>query len=295
MQDNPINHFSSTCSSSNNNNDNSTEQHVPKDIPEQSKSTIERAIKTNPELGTLPSDGIRIPLKDNIPVFSKPYSIPYNLHKETKEEIEKLIRLGVVQKSRSLYASPAWPIVKKNGKVRLVVDYKKLNAKTVRQAFPFPNIREQLQTLPPAKIFSQLDLNMGYYQIPVHKQDIEKTAFVVPWGHYEFLRMPFGLTSAPREFQRCMSDLFAEVDFVRIFLDDVLIFSKSTEEHAQHLQIVFDILTSAGASINFENPPFTRNKLLTSETSFRKKAYGQTFPELKTATCIHRQNPGKIL
>ncbi|KAF9762399.1 hypothetical protein NGRA_2047 [Nosema granulosis] len=82
--------------------DNSTAQHVPKDIPEQSKSTIERAIKTNPELGTLPSDGIRIPLKDNIPVFSKPYSIPYNLHKGTKEEIEKLIRLGVVQKSSTI-------------------------------------------------------------------------------------------------------------------------------------------------------------------------------------------------
>ncbi|KAF9762398.1 Transposon Ty3-I Gag-Pol polyprotein [Nosema granulosis] len=102
---------------------------------------------------------------------------------------------------------------------------------------------------------------MGYYQIPVHKQDIEKTAFVVPCGHYEFLRMPFGLTSAPREFQRCMSDLFAELDFVRIFLDDVLIFSKLTEEHTQHLQIVFDTLTSAGASINFEKSTFYQKQV----------------------------------
>ncbi|KAF9758300.1 Transposon Ty3-G Gag-Pol polyprotein, partial [Nosema granulosis] len=102
---------------------------------------------------------------------------------------------------------------------------------------------------------------MGYYQIPVHKDDIEKTAFVVPWGHYEFLRMPFGLTSAPREFQRCMSDLFSELNFVRIFLDDVLIFSKSTEEHANHLQIVFGILIKAEASINFEKSSFCQKKV----------------------------------
>ncbi|WP_438544757.1 reverse transcriptase domain-containing protein [Clostridium sp.] len=241
--------------------DNPRNGHLSKDIPESIKNIIQKTIENNPELGTLPSEGFRIPLSDDAPVFSKPYPMPYNLHKAVKEEIDKLIKLKVIRKSRSLYASPAWPILKKNGKVRLVVDYKKLNAKTVKQAFPFPNIREQLQTLPSANLYSQLDLNMGYYQIPVHTQDIEKTAFVVPWGHYEFLRMPFGLTSAPREFQRCMSNLLADLSFVRIFLDDVLIFSKSETEHATHLKAVFEILTKAGASINFDKSSFCQKQV----------------------------------
>ncbi|MGL6130107.1 MAG: reverse transcriptase family protein [Fusobacteriaceae bacterium] len=110
-------------------------------------------------------------------------------------------------------------------------------------------------------MFSQIDLNLGYYQIKVKPEDQNKTAFVVQEGHYKFLRMPFGLTNAPRTFQRAIESIFHDTTFVKIFLDDILIFSKSINEHAEHLEEVLKILKEESISINFNKSKFASREV----------------------------------
>ncbi|KAF9762926.1 Retrovirus-related Pol polyprotein from transposon [Nosema granulosis] len=154
----------------------------------------------NPVLGHIRGHTMSIPLTTKIPIHKKPYPISLAQQAPVKEEIQRLLDLDIIRKSSSPYASPAFPVGKKNGQIRLVIDYRGLNSKTVKLGYPFPNIQYSLMDLKGSEYFSQIDLNMGYYQIPVAKEDIPKTAFVLPFGQYEFLRMPFGLCNAPREF-----------------------------------------------------------------------------------------------
>ena len=136
-----------------------------------------------------------IKLRSNEPTYQAPYRIPVNLRTKVKEEIAKLEAEGIIQKSTSEYAAPAFSIPKRDGSIRLVVDYRKLNAETVVERFPLPRIDDILTSLHGATVFSQIDLRNGYHQVPVKPEDVHKTAFVLPFGHYEYLRMPFGLVS----------------------------------------------------------------------------------------------------
>ena len=106
-----------------------------------------------------------------------------------------------------------------------MIDYRKLNAETIVENFPCTSVNEQLISLRSAKIFSQIDLNSGYHQIKIRPQDQYKTSFVLPFGQFEFCRLPFGLTNAPSSFQRVMTDILGHLEFVKIYLDDILIFS----------------------------------------------------------------------
>ncbi|KAF9762014.1 Retrovirus-related Pol polyprotein from transposon [Nosema granulosis] len=104
-------------------------------------------------------------------------------------------------------------------------------------------------------------MNMGYCQIEIDKESISKTAFVLPFGQYEFLRMPFGLSNAPREFQRIMNEKLSNLNFVKVFVDDILIFSKSPEEHVEHIETVLSTLNREGVSINFEKSSFMKTEV----------------------------------
>jgi hypothetical protein len=133
---------------------------------------------------------------------------------------------------------------KKDGGLRLCTDYRDLNNVTIKNKYPLPWIDDLFDQLRSARVFSKLDLRAGYHQLKVREEDIEKTAFVSRYGHYEYTVVPYGLTNAPGVFMNLMNKLFMKYldKFVVVFIDDILIFSKNKEEHAEHLRIVLQIL-----------------------------------------------------
>ena len=141
---------------------------------------------------------------------------------------------------------------KKSGDIRLCVDYRALNNVTVKDAHPLPRIQDSFDALAGAHIFSSLDLQSGYHQVPVAEADQPKTAFATPFGLYEYKRMPFGLCGAPGTFQRLMNSVMAEhlFKFLLVYLDDLLVSSKTFEEHLQHLETIFKRLSACGLKIN---------------------------------------------
>jgi hypothetical protein len=163
---------------------------------------------------------------------------------ELKSQLEDLINRGFITPSTSPYAAPVLFVPKKDGTSRMVIDYRLLNAMTVKNRYPLPRIDELMDRLQGAKVFSKIDLASGYHQIKVAECDQHKTAFRTRFGHYEFKVLPFGLTSAPATFMRLMNDtLMPYLDqFVIVYLDDICVYSKTPEEHLDHLRKVLTLL-----------------------------------------------------
>ena len=190
--------------------------------------------------------------------------VPFGVRQEISQQLEKMLKMGVVQPSKSPWASPVVLVRKKDGSLRFCVDYRKLNSVTKPDVFPMPRIDDMLDQLGKSKYFSTLDLASGYWQIRMDPASQEKTAFVTPQGLFEFLVMPFGLTNAPATFQRMMQKLLTGLnpvkgpDFVSVYVDDVLIFSETLEEHIRHLQLVLDKLKGAGLKLKPSKCSFVR-------------------------------------
>ncbi|KAL0428120.1 UNVERIFIED_CONTAM: Retrovirus-related Pol polyprotein from transposon.6 [Sesamum latifolium] len=163
---------------------------------------------------------------------------------ELKKQLEELLEKGFIQPSTSPWGAPVLFVKKKDGSMRLCVDYRQLNRVTVKNKYPLPRIDDLLDQLKGATTFSKIDLRSGYLQLRIAEKDIPKSAFHTRYGHYEFLVMPFGLTNAPAAFMALMNRTFQEYldRFVIVFIDDILVYSKNREEHEQHLRIVLQIL-----------------------------------------------------
>lgn len=176
-----------------------------------------------------------IPLLDEIPVRQRYRHIPPSEYETVKAHINQLLEAQIIRESSSPYASPIVLVKKKDGSLRMCVEYLQLNGKTRKDAFPFPRIEESLEALSGAQWFTTMDLASGYNQVPVTKQDKPKTSFCTPFGLFEWNRIAFGLCNAPSTFQRLMERMFGaqHCQSLLLYLDDVIVYSPSVSEHLQ--------------------------------------------------------------
>ena len=206
--------------------------------------------------------------KNETPVYSKTYPYPQALKGEVNRQIEKLLTDGIIRPSKSPYNAPVWIVPKKQDasnekKYRLVVDYRKLNTQTISDKYPIPDPSTVLANLGSNKFFTTLDLASGFHQVPMSETDIEKTAFSINNGKYEFVRMPFGLKNAPSIFQRVMDDTLREHigKICHVYIDDIIIFSETVEQHLQNLKIVLETLRAANFKIQPDKSEFLKTEV----------------------------------
>jgi hypothetical protein len=183
-------------------------------------------------------------LPDTAPISKAPYRMAPLELKELKDQLQELLDRGFIRPSVSPWGAPVLFVKKKDGSMRLCINYRGLNKVTIKNRYPLPRIDDLFDQLQGSQVFSKIDLRSGYHQLKIQEKDVQKTAFRTRYGHYEFLVMPFGLTNAPAAFMDMMNQIFREhVDrCVVVFIDDILIYSKSQEEHVEHLRIVLSIL-----------------------------------------------------
>ncbi|KAK7921985.1 hypothetical protein WMY93_008887 [Mugilogobius chulae] len=229
-------------------------------IPPEWKERVIRTLQTLPEVfahhdldfGRTDKVKHRIHLHDETAFKHRARPIHPNDIEAVRNHLRDLLEAGVIRESESPFSSPIVVVRKKNGDVRLCIDYRKLNLQTVKDAYALPNLEESFSALNGSRWFSVLGLKSGYYQIEMEEADKAKTAFVTPLGFWEFNRMPQGVTNAPGTFQRlmekCMGDLHLKE--VLVFLDDLIIFSDSLEEHERRLLRVLHRLKEYGLKLS---------------------------------------------
>ena len=171
------------------------------------------------------------------------------MRESLRKDIADVIKMGVIRESSSPYASPVVVVNKKDNTNRVCVDYRKLNKLIVFDPEPMPTAEQLFQKLSGDKFFSKIDLSKGYWQITIPEEEIPKTAFVTPDGSYEFLKMPFGMINSAATLKRAMEKLIAELDDVNFYWDDILVHTRTWEEHIRALRELFLRLVQAGLTI----------------------------------------------
>ena len=201
---------------------------MPKDLPNELslRREMDHKIKVKP--------GIEPPSK-------APYRLRQKELEELKSQLDELLMKGYIRQSKSPYGVLVLFVDKNDGKLRFCVDYRALNKVTVKNTYPMPRIDDLFDRLAVAKYFSRIDLRSWCHQIRIEQGDEEKTACWTRYGSFEFLVMPFGLCNAPAKFTTLMNNIFHEYldDFVIIYIDDILVYSKTAEERAEHLKKAF--------------------------------------------------------
>ena len=204
---------------------------------------------------------------DETPVYTKSYRYPYVHRQEVRDQVAKMLKSGIIRPSYSPWSSPVWIVPKKvdasgKRKWRMVIDYRKLNEKTIADKYPIPNISDLLDKLGKCRFFSCIDLASAYQQIEIHPNSIQKTAFSTEGGHFEYLRMPYGLMNAPATFQRLMDSVLAGLqnDICICYLDDILIFSKDLASHLAATRKILDRLRKFNLKVQLDKSEFLKNE-----------------------------------
>lgn len=195
------------------------------------------------------------------PVFSRPRRLNPEKLQVLKSEFRGLMEQGVIQPSKSPWASPIHFVKKKDGTWRICGDFRGLNKVTTPDRYPLPHIHDVIMGLRGKQIFSKVDLVRAYYQIPVETIDVPKTAVTTPIGLFEFLKMPFGLRNSGNTFQRYLDNILRDFDFCLSYLDDIFIFSDNEIEHRKHLEILFSTLSQHGLVLNIQKCVFGVDKI----------------------------------
>jgi transposase InsO family protein len=216
------------------------------------------------DLGRTDAVKHHILLSDNAPFKERHRRIPPSLYEEVRNHLKEMLDLDVIRPSASPYSSPVVLVRKRDGTLRFCIDLRRLNARTVKDAYALPRIEETLDVLKGASLFPSLDLKTSYWQVEIAEQDKQKTAFSVgSLGFYECNRMPFGLTNAPATFQRlmetCMGDL--HLMFCLIYLDDIVVYSSTFDEHLERLEAIFQCLEDTGLKLKPSKCRFFQRKI----------------------------------
>jgi hypothetical protein len=197
------------------------------------------------------------------PISKRPYRMPVNELVELKKQITELQAKGFIRPSSSPWGAPALFVEKKDGTQWICVDYRSLNEVTIKNKYPFPRIEDLFDQMKGACVFSKIDLRYGYHQLKIWESDIPNTTFHTRYGLYEYTVMSFGLTNAPAYFMYLMNKVFLEYldKFVVVFIDDILIYSKTEEEHEKHLRLVLEKLRSNQLYAKFSKCEFWLTKV----------------------------------
>jgi hypothetical protein len=184
----------------------------------------------------------KIELTTDEPTRQKPYPLPYATRQKVKEEVEKMLEAGIIERTDSPYTSPVVLVSKPDGSIRFCVDYRKLNRVTIFDGEPMPSADDIFAKLQGDKYYSKIDLAKGYWQVPIREQDKPKTAFITPDGCYQFRKMPFGLVNATATFNRLMRKVTRQTKNTDSFVDDVLNHTRTWQQQMQSLRLVFERL-----------------------------------------------------
>lgn len=197
------------------------------------------------------------------PIAKSPYRLAPAEMQELASQLQELSDKGFIRPSTSPWGAPVLFVKKKDGSFRMCIDYRELNKLTIKNRYPLPRINDLLDQLQGASCFSKIDLRSGYHQLRVREEDISKTAFRTRYGHYEFTVMPFGLTNAPAAFMDLMNRVFKPYldRFVIVFIDDILIYSKTKAEHARHLRLALQTLQGNRLYAKFSKCEFWKNEV----------------------------------
>ena len=210
-----------------------------------------------------------------LPIRSRPRRLDDQKLACAKAEFQKLLDAGIIRRSSSPWSSPLHCVPKPNGEWRPCGDYRRLNEATEHDTYQLPLISDFTAQLKGCTVFSKVDLAKAYHQIPMHPDHVAKTAIVTPFGTFEFLRMPFGLKSSAQAFQRLMDSIFGSLPYVFVYLDDLLIASRSDKEHKQHLRNIFGLLRDNGLFINKSKCLLGVHSLTSSDTRLTRLAWPQ--------------------
>lgn len=235
---------------------------------------------------TVKTGTMHIRLTDDTPIVYHPYKLSYQEKLKVREIIRDLLDKGIIRESESSYSSPIILVKKKDGSDRMCVDFRALNRVTIKDRYPMPLIDDCIDRLGSCRFFSSLDMATGFHQIPLDDSSIHKTGFVTPEGHYEYMKMPFGLTNSPVVYQRIINNTlrkFIDAGEVIVYVDDVLLLSSSIEEGIRLLREVLMTLTNAGFSINLRKCSF-----LTEEIEYlgRVVSRGQVKPSPRKISAL---------
>lgn len=238
-------------------------------IDRQIKHDLERLLEANSDafaederqIGTTPLVTMSIDTGDNPPIAKRPYTLAIKHHEWVKDEIDKLLEAGVIRESLSSWSAPIVVVPKADGGKRLVVDYRGLNNITRQFIWPMPRVQDIFAKLGKAKYFTTLDLRAGYHHLALDKDAVRKTAFCTPFGKYEWLKVPFGLAQAPAYFQKLMNKVLNGLNFAFAYLDDIIIFSESAEQHLKHIEIVLARLRQAQLKLKKSKCLFFKKEL----------------------------------
>ena len=238
-------------------------------VAEEHREVITRLVEDNKhlfaatdlELGHTDTVRMNIDTGDATPIKMRPYRTPLTKREVVNKAIDNMLEAGVINKSTSAWAFPIVVVDKKDGSKRFCVDFRQLNKISKNMSYPLPVIDDILAQLKGAKYFSSLDLKSGYWQVKMADSDKEKTAFACHRGLFEFNVMPFGLSNAPGVFQELMAVVLSDSGhFALAYLDDILLFSRTLDEHLTHIQLVFDRLKQHGLKLKLSKCQFLRTE-----------------------------------